>query len=377
MFKSSSLYFKKILFCLFFIAFGCSMTGAIAQDREFIRLTGGPIFYDELKGKQLNDKKWGLWGIKYSEYDNFSYKVDSKGITLLTVMNCFENPNNYYGIESVSLRGLANISLVAEVDVFYETKYLPVVVHLCNCCSNYFGRDFTNLAGDDFWCEVNLHKDTILDFNHVEIINFEKLDTKHTSISYTPKNYDKKKATTYLVKIVQSIPDYKVSGYIRELESEGKYVHVGSTLHPYPFSQSKVELKTYTKTCDDKEVLKEPSKIVTFRNMRVYKNPEQNPLFIRVINEEGAAATNHKVQLTIDNSSNEVDKLFETTDQDGYVQFDLSKVSQNEYPILNCNIQVYKTGIDAPLFNKNFKLKSLIKGIYPGDFWQLYCKDCN
>lgn len=332
------------------------------QGEKLIRITGGPIVYDEFKENYLNNKKWSLWSVEFDDKKYFSYTTDQTGLTLYSKKNCFDN-NNYYGISSSPIRGLTDISLVVEVELYHETS-LPAIVHLCNCCS-----EFTRLPNDDFWCEVDIYKDKRLHFNCVEFTQFIALNTKHKELINKYQNPSQAIIEKYLVKITQSLPSYEIEGFIRPIGRDSKYELIGSTLHPYPLSQAKIELKTYTNHCDDRNILENPIKIATFRNMRLYKNPKNNPLFIRVVDENGLGVKDFNVQFEVKNLTGESLKTSGITDKNGYATLILSELSVQEYPILNFNIKVFEPNKGMLVFDKNFNTMSIKDGIYPGDIW--------
>lgn len=368
--KNRFLKFLLLLACCFYPT---QTSANELEQKEFIRLTGGPVFYDELSGSQLNKEKWELWPIEFDDKKYFSYRTNVDGLTLQAKKNCF-NGFNFYGVVSKPIRGLTDIALVAEVDVPNEAKYLPAIIHLCNCCS-----EFSDLEQDDFWCDVNIDKGKDLFFICNEVKEYNKLLPKSKSIINRYKIGSKKNFEKYLVKITHSHPSYKISGYIRAFEKKSTYELIGSTTHPYPFSQGKVELKTYTINCDEKSVLKEPARIATFKNVRVYKNPNRNPLFIRVVGKSGKGVIDYKVKLTTKDIHATNLTTTGITDQEGYATLNLSQLSVQEYPIFNYNIQIFNPAslIPLPSFSKDFTAISLKNGIYPGDFWQVYCKNCD
>lgn len=355
-------------FLLFFL-FGITSNAQDTNTRELIRLTGGPIFCDTFKSNKLDKNKWEEWGTKYSGYEHFSYTIGPNGLTLFSTSNCFDG-HNYFGIKSKPIRGLTGITLVAEVETSYETKKLPAIVHLCNCCS-----DFTDLKSDDFWCEVDIHKDVYiskdLHFNCVEVFENERLSSLLQPKLNKYRNPGMSGNEKYFVKLTHSQGSYKIAGFIRPDIAGSKYELVGKTIHPYPLSQAKIELKTYAIECDDKGLLKAPSRIATFRNVRLYKNPTNNPLFIRLVDDQDRKLNQYKVELRLNNLKIKHNLLKGNTDSTGYVVFNLSNLNIQEFPILDFNIKVFKPGWFVPFFDKNFKLTSIEKGIYPGDFWQL------
>ncbi len=369
MFRKTRNYIKYLFCTLFVVSFFFSVI-ACAKEKELIRITGGPVFFDEFNNSQLDKNKWSLWDVDFDDKKYFSYKTGQNGISLQSTMNCF-NGFNFYGIVSKPIRGLTDISLVAEVDVSHETKFLPAIVHLCNCCNK-----FSDIGNDDFWCEVDINKDAQLHFHCNEIKKFNELGSKYKTM---PNKFQTSGLGKYIVKITQTSPSYKIKGYIRPNKKDSKYILVGSTDHPYPISQAKIELKTYTVNCDEKNELKNPYQIATFRNIRIYKNPNRNPLFVRVINKEGVGIPDYKVEFTAKDPSGKSFLISNITDQDGYASLDLSKLLIQEYPIFDYDIKVLKSTALVPIavFNKNFKTNSLKEGIYPGDFWQVYCASCN
>lgn len=357
----------KFLFCFCsscLIIFVLSQV-SFAQNAQFIRITGGPIFYDELTSSNLDKTKWEVWPIEYEEKKYLSYQTNLNGFSILSSMDCFSN-FNFYGIVSMPIRGLVGISLVTEVEISDETKYLPGIVHLCNCCS-----EFSDFEQDDFWCDANLDKGGYFYFICNEINKFKKLLPESQSKLNEYKNKAGTSSGKYLVKLEQSSRDYSIKAYVKPFKANSKYELIGSTTHPYPLSQAKVELKTYTINCNEKNDLKKLSKVATFKKLRVYKSPKNNPLFIRVIDKDGLGVRDYKVKFTVTNLSGKNNIEYGITDQNGYATLKLSKLSVQEYPIADCNVQVLSQNSLLPLFNKNFKMTALQKGIYPGDFWQI------
>lgn len=364
---------KKIYFVILFISYTFFPNYSLAQQEKLIRITGGPIFFDALNNNEIDFEKWQLWGVDYEEKKHFSYKTGASGFTILSEKNCFKALNHYGLISKPVIRGLTNFSLISEVEPHNKSS-LPAVVHLCNCCSK-----FSGLNNDDFWNEVIIKKDMTFQFNSVEILNSKDLNTRHIDI---PNNFEvsnKTKPEKYLIKITQESPSYEIKGYIRPLipKAVSKYVQVSSTQHPYPQSQVKVEIKTYTYICKEENELQKPNEVATFRNVRVYKNPENNPLFVRVINKEGTQIKGVLVKLMIKDLFDKEKVISAETDINGYATLQLTELNLPEYPLNKFEIKVIEPNSDKLLFSYDFNNDILENGVYPGDFWQVFCERCD
>lgn len=345
--------------------------GGLSTETHFVRITGGPIFFDNFIGKDLDESKWEKWSIDNKTSSGLSYEING-GFTILSDMNCFEE-KGYHGIISTkAIRGLTGITLVVDVESYNEFSNLPAIVHLCNCCS-----EFSDITNDDFWCEVNILNENNFNFNRVEIIKFQELNTRQDVLSKNLSFDNKSSFRKYKIKLEQSIPSYLVTGYIKLVIDGGEYELIGMTTHPYPFSQAKIELKTLTSNCKDKTVFRRPKKLVTYRNLRLYKNPDNNPLFIRVINKNSIEAPGYKIKFSVKNFLHKTYAVEEITAQDGYANLNLTGLPVKEYPIFESNIQIFKHDSASPVFDIDYKTESLSKGIYPGDFWQVFCEKCD